>query len=128
MSKVFTNWNSLKKAIQVEMRDAMEEVVDKSFQNLHENVDYFYSSPEGKYKRTGQLAESLEQEIYGGGDNITGELRLDTSYTYVPSGRDTETIYGYAEDDGLLGHGGFWRETEYEIQENINESFGKRFE
>lgn len=128
MAKTFNNWNALKKAIQEEMRKAMEETIDKSFQDLHENVDYFYTVPEGRYHRTGQLAESPEHEVYGSGDAVTGELRLDTSYVYNPSGRDTETIYGYAENDELIGRGGFWRQTEYDIEKNVKEAFGKRFD
>lgn len=128
MAKTYNNWGALKKALQDEMKKAMNEAVDKSFQDLHENVDYFYTVPEGRYHRTGQLAESPEQEVYGGGDNITGELRLDTSYVYNPSGRDTETIYGYAENNELIGQGGFWQQTEEDIEKNVKEAFGKRFD
>lgn len=122
-----TSWNALEDAIRKEMYSAMEETITNSFKDLHENVDYFYNSPEGKYKRIGQLAESPEQELSDAGNTITGKLSLDTSYQYVPSGRDTETIYGYAEDDGLLGNGGFWRATLYDIEENMKKSFSKRF-
>lgn len=117
----------LERKCQAKMRKAMEETVNKSFKDLHENVDNFYNSPEGVYKRTGQLAESPEYELSGGGNVIHGELRLDTSYKYHPSGRDTETIYGYAENGGLLGNGGFWAKTKDDIQRNIDESFGKEF-
>lgn len=127
MGKKVNSWADLESALQKEMYSAMEETIDKSFRNLHENLDYFYASPEGQYKRTGQLAESPEQEISGGDNLVTGKLNLDTSYVYRPSGRDTNTIYGYAEDNELLGNGGFWRETLYEIEENMNEAFGKRF-
>lgn len=43
------------------------------------------------------------------------------------SGRDTQTIYGYAESGGLLGNGGFWAKTKEDVKKNIDESFGKRF-
>lgn len=128
--------SALLAAIQKEMYSAMEETVEKSFQDLHENVDYFYDSPGNPtsvhtpppgYDRTGQLAESPEREISGGGNTVTAKLNLDTSYKYTPSGRDTKTIYGYAEDGGLLGNGGFWKKTLYEIEENMNEAFEKRF-
>ena len=56
-----------------------------------------------------------------------GEVSLDTGYRYNPSGRDTQTIYNYAENNGLLGNGGFWKKTEEDIEKNIDESFGKRF-
>ena len=127
MAKVVTSWAELESALQDEMYDAMEETINNSFENLHEYVDHFYSAPEGTYHRTGQLAESPEQELSGKGNVITGEIKLDTSYVYSPSGRDTETIYGYAENDGLLGYGGFWKNTEIAIEENLENAFSKRF-
>lgn len=117
----------LEKVCQAKMRKAMEETINKSFQDLHTNVDHFYDSPEGIYKRTGQLAESPEYELSGDGNTMHGELRLDTSYRYNPSGRDTNTIYGYAENGGLLGNGGFWERTEEDTKRNIDEAFGKEF-
>ena len=127
MAKSFSSWDALKKALQNEVCAALEETIDKSYQDAKQNVDNFYNSPEGRYKRTGQLAESVEQEISGSGDNLCGTISLDTSYVYDPSGRDTQTIYGYAEDGGLLGNGGFWEKTKSDVQKNIEESFGKRF-
>lgn len=127
MGKSFSSWGALKRALQREMSAAMTETVDKSFQDLHTNVDEFYNSPEGGYHRTGLLAESPECGISGGGDSVSGELRLDTGYQYNPSGRDTQTIYGYAEEGGLCGNGGFWQKTMDDIEKNIQESFGKRF-
>lgn len=127
MGKTFNSWDKLKKSLQKEVRDATEEAVEKSFQNLHENIDNFYSAPGGRYHRTEQLAESPEMRLYGSGDSYTGELSLDTTYQYYPAGRPTDVIYGYAEDGGLLGNGGFWQKTQFNIKENINEAFGKRF-
>ena len=42
-------------------------------------------------------------------------------------GRDTQTIYGYAEAGELLGNGGFWEKSKQNIEKNIQEAFGKRF-
>lgn len=127
MGKKVTSFAQLQAECQKKMQRAMNETINKSFQDLHENVDNFYNSHEGDYKRTGQLAESPEQELSGGGNKMHGELRLDTSYRYNPSGRDTNTIYGYAESGGLLGNGGFWQRTQDDIQRNIDEAFGKEF-
>lgn len=110
------------------MNDALNEVVEKSYNDLQENVDYFYSAPEGKYHRTGQLMASPQIDTVNfNGNNATAQISINTGTQYYPAGRDTATIYGYAEDDGLLGNGGFWRETVYEIEENIKQSFGSRF-
>ena len=123
----YKSWDALKKAIQKEMKEAMEEAVDATYQDTKENVDYFYSAPEGRYKRTGQLSESVESEISGSGNHLKGSIRLDTTYNYNPAGRDTQTIYGYAEDGGLLGYGGFWAKTKEDCERNIKEAFGKSF-
>ena len=56
----------------------------------------------------------------------SGKIDLDTTYRYNPSGRDTETIYGYAENNELLGNGGFWDKTMNQIEENIKNAFNKR--
>lgn len=127
MAKTFTSWSALKGALQKEVRSAMTEVVTKSFEDARTNVDNFYNSPEGIYQRTGQLAESPEMALSGGGDSMTGEIRLNTGVLYNPAGRDTQTIYGYAEDDGLLGNGGFWEQTKEDVQKNITEVFGRKF-
>lgn len=127
MARRVKSWAEFEAALQKEIYSAMEETIDKSFSDLHENVDYFYTAPEGRYKRTGQLAESPEHELSASGNMVTGKISLDTTYKYNPSGRDTNTIYGYAENDGLLGYGGFWEKTIAQIEENMNNAFGKRF-
>lgn len=127
MSKSFNSWSALKAALQQEVRSAMEEAVDNSFVDAHTNVDQFYNSTPGRYIRTGQLAESPEVSLSGSGDNYHGEISLDTGFRYNPSGRDTMTIYDYAESGGLRGDGGFWEKTKQDVEKNIHESFGKRF-
>lgn len=123
----FKSWKELERYVNKLNGEAMQEVVDESFKDAHENVDHFYDSPEGVYKRTGQLAESIEQEFKSGTNSASGTISLDTSYRYNPSGRDTKTIYGYAESGGLLGNGEFWEQTKDDVSKNINKSYGKRF-
>lgn len=129
MSKTFTSMDALKTAIQKEIKDAMTEVADQSLLNVHQNVDSFYAfGGGGQYQRTGQLAESPEVRLSGGGDNYNLQISLDTGFRYNPSGRDTMTIYSYAESGGLRGNGGFWAKTKKDVEKNINVAFGKRFE
>lgn len=123
MNKAYSSWGALKAAIEGKMKEAMEETIDQSFEDARSNVNYFYSSPQGRYQRTGQLAESLDSKL----DGLHGEIRLDTSNPYNPSGRDTMTIYTYAESGGLLGNGGFWERTEEDIQKNLESAFNKYF-
>lgn len=127
--KSYTTMSSLRNAIRTQMYNAANNALNQSFQDAHDNVDNFYNSSEGRYyHRTGQLAESvMHQEISGAGDHYVGEISLDTWFRYNPSGRDTQTIYNYAESGELLGNGGFWSKTLQDIEKNINREFGKRF-
>lgn len=128
MGTTFKNWNSLKTALQKEMHSAVEAIANKSYENLKENVEHFYDAPEGEYKRTGQLKDSPQLDtVYHSGDNSEAQISINTSTQYDPAGRDTHEIYNYAEDDGLLGYGGFWEKTMEQIENNIEEEFRKRF-
>ena len=120
---------SLCQAIRKEMYAATKEATEKSYEDLQLNTKNFYSIPEGRYHRTKHLMNSPRlKEINFDGDTATGKIEIDTnSPRYDPAGRDTETIYGYAEADGLIGNGGFWQRTEDKIDKNIADSFGKRF-
>lgn len=121
--------SALKAALRKEMYAATQEATDQSFQDLRQEVSYFYDSAEGVYQRTGQLRDSPQLDgIDFNGDNAIGQISVNTGTQYDPSGRDTATIYGYAEDGGLLGNGGFWQRTEEKIKDNVNTAFSKRFQ
>ena len=111
MGNTFTSWSGLVLALQQEVAEATAEVIDASMDDLFMNTDQFYSSSEGRYHRTGMLRMSPQSYFSGGGSVSTGEISLNTGHGYSPSGRDTRTIYGYAENGGLLGNGGFWADT-----------------
>lgn len=128
MGRTFTNWNDLKTAMLEDVVSAVTDATDKVKDELQENVDYFYTAPEGRYKRTGQFQQSVMNDgVTTIRDGAIGQVSINTSKQYYPAGRDTETIYGYAEDDGLLGYGGFWRETEAVAQEILDNEIKKRF-
>lgn len=120
---------SLKNAIRKEMYAATQEATEQSFRDLQDNVRLFYSVPEGRYHRMKQLMNSPQlKEISFSGDTATGEIEIDTnSPSYNPSGRSVEEIYSYAEEDGLIGMGGFWQRTEEKIKKNIEDAFSKHF-
>ena len=91
------------------------ELTSKKYKDAKDNVGNFYVAPEGDYHRTGALRESPTMSVSG----MHGELSLNTGYAYSPAGRDTNTIYNYAESGSLLGNGGFWAKTEADVQKNI---------
>ena len=123
MGGTFTSWGALKAPIQKECEEALQEAMEKSYMDAQNNVENFYAAPEGEYHRTGALRESPTMSVSG----MHGELSLNTGYAYSPAGRDTNTIYNYAESGSLLGNGGYWAKTEADVQKNIDEPFGKRF-
>lgn len=127
MGRTFTSWGALEQALQKEVADATREVIDNSMEDLHRNVGHFYGAAGGRYMRTGTLRSSPECSFMGGGAVSSGEIRLNTGYTYVPSGRDTKTIYNFAESGGLLGNGGFWADTMSAVPRHIQTAFGSRF-
>lgn len=124
----FTNWKSLQDAMLKEVVSAVSEATEKVKDELQENVDYFYTAPEGRYKRTGQFRSSVMNDgVSDTRDGAIGQVSINTSTQYDPAGRDTATIYSYAEDDGLLGYGGFWRATEAVAQDILDNEVRKRF-
>lgn len=127
MSRTFKSMSALEAAIKKKVNAAVREVVDKSVKDAHNNVDNFYTAPGGVYQRTGQLADSPEGEVYVDDGSVFGEIRLNTNKQYSPSGRDTQIIYGYAENGGLLGNGGFWEKTKEDVERNIQNVFSKNF-
>ena len=119
---------ALKAALRKEMYSAIQETVQDSYEDLSEHVNEFYNSPEGTYHRTGQLRDSPQVDgVNYNGDSAVGQLSINTGTQYDPSGRDTETIYGYAETGGLRGNENFWSKTEEDIPKNIEKTFGKHF-
>lgn len=120
--------SALKAALQKKMYAATQEATEQSFQDLQDNVRQFYSVPEGRYHRTKQLMNSPQLDgISFNGDSAVSQISINTGTQYDPAGRDTATIYGYAEDGGLLGKGGFFEKTKEEIEKNIQDTFGKHF-
>lgn len=120
---------ALKAAIREQMYEALEETTEDSYQDLKNNVNYFYNAPEGRYKRTGQLRDSPQLDAVSfSGDVAEGQISINTGTQYSPAGRSTDMIYGYAESCSLLGNGNFFKNTEDDIEKNIDRDFGKHFD
>ena len=126
---VCKSMKELKDAMLGKMKQATDDAIDKSLEDLQENIEQFYTVPQGRYQRTGQLKDSAKVDyVRQAGNHVTGQFGLDTGKRYNPSGISTEEIYHLAESGELLGIGGFWKRTMVKVQENIREAFGKRFQ
>ena len=124
----YKTMSSLKTALRKATFDTVLNATSKIHEKLQENVGTFYSVPEGIYHRTGQLRDSVMNDgVTPTINGAIGQVSINTSTQYAPSGRDTETIYGYAEDDELIGHGGFWSDTGLVAQEMLNAEVIKKF-
>lgn len=125
---VCKSMKQLKDAMLKKMKQATDDAIDKSIEDLQENIEQFYTIPQGRYQRTGQLKDSAKVDyVRQAGNHVTGQFGLDTEKRYNPSGISTEEIYQLAESGELLGAGGFWKRTMVKVTENIRESFGKEF-
>ena len=72
MAGTFTSWSALVLALQKEVADATQEVIDQSVDDLYRNVDQFYGSAEGRYNRIGTLRMSPMGSFMGGGSVSSG--------------------------------------------------------
>ena len=90
-------------------------------------MDEFYSIPEGRYHRIGMLQAAPQLDtVFETKNGAMAQISINTGTQYDPAGRDTETIYGYAESDGLIGKGGFWERSKEEIPKILEEEIEKR--
>lgn len=132
MGGTFSNWGALKRALQDEMRDALQETADKSAMDiLKHNEEYYGGGTPKKYIRTGAFGNAMDEgEIQGGGDSLSVTVMRDGAYTYgtgsFPSGW---TVFNWAESGsaGLVGLTGTWAATESDIELNIDTIFGSHF-
>lgn len=123
----YKSLEALKAAILKEVRSAVDDAAQKSKNMLQKNVDEFYSVPGGRYHRIGMLQAAPQLDtVYETINGAMAQISINTGTQYDPAGRDTEIIYGYAEDDGLIGRGGFWERSIAEVPGILKEEIEKR--
>ena len=123
----YKSLNALKSAILKEVRSAVDAAAQESKNVLQSNVDEFYSVPEGRYHRIGMLQAAPQLDtVFETKNGAMAQVSINTGTQYDPAGRDTETIYGYAEDGGLIGKGHFWERTTEKVPGILEEEIEKR--
>ena len=127
----YTNWSSLKRGLQNEMRAAMEEAMDLSKNAVEMETHAFYVGNPKVYVRTGAFGDSPERtDVGGSGDSLYGEVYMDGGYTYDTGMRPSGyTVFGWAEEGshGILGRTGTWERSEAQIEQAINAAFVSHF-
>ena len=127
----YTSWGALEKALQNEMRSAMEEAMDLSKDAVEMETHAFYVGTPVVYERSGAFGNSPERtEVYGDGNSLYGEVYMNGNYTYLngcyPSGY---TVFNWAEEGshGILGRTGTWERSKAQIEQAVNAAFVSHF-
>lgn len=129
----YNNWNAILNAMRREMRAAMQSAEQRSHMKALENADEFYSmdSPDRKYVRTGKYGDAPDSTgVTGGGDYLEAEIYMNPAgHGYTTGTFSAQEVWEAAENHtaGVLGMPGRWAQTESDIEQIVNEEFGKRF-
>ena len=129
----YTDLNSLINAMRKEMRSAMQSAEQRSHMKALENADEFYSidSPDRKYVRTGKYGDAPDSTgVTGGGDYLEAEIYMNPAgHGYTTGTFSAQEVWEAAETHtaGVIGMPGRWEQTESDIEQIVNEEFGKRF-
>ena len=129
---VYTNMNALLNGIRREMRKAMNATKDRSHLKALENAENFYSVGDPDYyTRTGKYGDAPDTtDITGSGDYLQFEVYMNPSgHGYTTGTFSAQEAWEAAENHtaGVLGLPGRWAQTENDIEQIVNEEFGKRF-
>ena len=127
----FTSWGALEKALQDEMRSALQETADAAeMDTMFHNQNYYSGGAPKRYVRTGNFgASAIQYPMTGGGNSLSVEVgRRD--YTYLTGSHpDSTTVYGWAEEGaaGLVGMPGTWADTLIDMEEDLTTIFSSHF-
>lgn len=131
MSRTFNNWSSLKKAIQNEVRSALIEATEKTYEDAKINAEGFYTGGTPNiYQRTGQFGDSPKMKYESlSGDSMSSIVYLNDEYDYDTGTYSAHEVFEQAEigGSGIVGLAGTWERTLEDAEENIKVAFGKQF-
>lgn len=128
----YNNWGTLKLALQKEMRKALQETVDKAYEDTLKWNNEFYSGGIPRfYHRIGMFGVAAKKEpIQGTWDNLSAVVGRDGDYNYEtgsnPSGW---TVFKWAEEHeaGIVGLSNTWERTEKDIEKDLERTFKSHF-
>lgn len=128
----FSSWSALEAIIQNELRSAMESSKQRSYMKALENAEEFYSQGNPKrYNRTGTYGDAPDSTgVTGSGNILEAEIYMNPNgHGYTTGTFSAQEVWQAVETGsaGVLGLSGRWAETEKDIEQIVNEEFGKRF-
>ena len=113
------------------LETAMEEVADKSLDEMQKTTNAFYSGDPKKYERTGALRDTPRvSDVQRGGDSVSVEARLDTSGSYsTGSNPSMGTVLNWAltKDAGLVGGPLEWDNAKQNMEQVLESTVRKHF-
>lgn len=133
---VITSFEQLQKALQDELKQALEETARKSEQDMKEAIDYFYSGGTPKlYERTGKMEKTPKTtpvSVSGNGGEFKAYLDQSGGYSTGknPSMGQVLDLTNDGHSDGLrpaVGHTGYWDKAEQAIGQDFDDIMRKHF-
>ena len=126
-------WGAIEAEIRAKMMDAMNETESKSYEDAdrHVSSDFYSQGSPTMYERTGTLGGTARSTgVQGGGNSVSADIYLDTGISYSTGTYSGAQVISEAEvgGSGILGKPGFWKDTEEDIQKNLDAAFGSRFD
>lgn len=130
---VVTNMAQLKRALQKEMRKAMQVTAKKVEADMFEETyDFYTQGAPKKYVRTGALGSTPRTtSISQNGNHVEFVAYLDQSHDYTTGTWSMSQVMDAAEKgaagSGILGKPGFWSRSEKKIQNTMDSVFRSFF-
>lgn len=128
----YSTFEALLASIQREMMAAMKNSEQRSHMKALENADEFYSQGDPiRYERTGKYGDAPDSTgVMGSGNHLQADIFMNESgHGYTTGTFSAQQVWEAAENHtaGVLGKSGRWAQTESDIEQIVNEEFGKRF-
>lgn len=121
----------IKKDIHKKLNSTINEVSRDAYFIMHDELDGFYSGGTPQYyKRTGTLRSSPEiKNVYCTQNEAGVTVGLDQSIGYSTGTFTGSQVIDAAEfgTAGIVGRGGFWRRSEAEIQNAVDNAIKRNF-
>lgn len=121
----------IKKDMQKKLNSTIKEVSTESLHIMQNELNNFYAGGIPQYyKRTGTLGSSPEvKDMYATVNEAGVTVGLDQSIGYSTGTFSGAEVIDAAEygRSGIVGHGGFWRRSEAEIKNAVDNAIRRNF-
>jgi len=125
--------NAIRRQIERDARNALNEARDKTSKKLDENLLGFYAGGDPiQYQRTGTLINASNvTPVQGSSDSFGFKAEMDGNRIGYNTGTFTGWQVVRATEEGtsgVVGSPGYWEKTDEEIPDIVDSAFSKRFD